>query len=550
MKDERKAKKQLIEELVALRQQSASTHAALANGELALRQSEHNYKSLVNQSPDPIFVSRIDDFVFTEVNERKRAEEALRQYESMVSASSDLMMFVDPTYTYQAVNPAYCDAHQNTQEEILGRTVAEVLGQKIFETQIKPQLDRCLSGERVNFEFWWDSPSLGRRYMQAKYDPFYEVDGSVSGVLVDVRDTTDSKQAEKLKSAETKYRDLYENAPDLFCSVDCNTAAIEECNETLATALGYTKEEILGRHISFVYHPDSEQDRREVFHMFVETGEVRNAELALKRKDGSKIEVILNVSAVRDVEGKILYSRSIWRDITERKQAEEALRVSREQLRRLAARLHAVREEERVHIARELHDQLGQALTGLQIDLTRLANKPPETQQAMRERIDLMVALLDSTVDITRGISARLRPPVLDDMGLAAAVEWQADDFSQRTGIACDVVADLGGASLEAGRTTAVFRIMQEALTNVARHAEASHVSVLLEREAGEAVLHVEDDGKGISDTVLDAVSSLGLVGMRERAGALGGRVIIEPRAEGGTTVELRMPVGSPEAKP
>ena len=161
-----------------------------------------------------------------------------------------------------------------------------------------------------------------------------------------------------------------------------------------------------------------------------------------------------------------------------------------------------------------------------------------------------MVALLDSTVDITRGISARLRPPVLDDMGLEAAVEWQADDFSQRTGIACDVVADLGGASLEAGRTTAVFRIMQEALTNVARHAEASHVSVLLEREAGEAVLHVEDDGKGISDTVLDAVSSLGLVGMRERAGALGGRVIIEPRAEGGTTVELRMPVGSPEAKP
>ncbi len=550
MKDERKTKEQLIEELVALRQQSASTHAALANGELALRQSEHNYKSLINQSPDPIFVSRIDDFVFTEVNERKRAEEALRQYESMVSASSDLMMFVDPTYTYQAVNPAYCDAHQNTQEEILGRTVAEVLGQKIFETQIKPQLDRCLSGERVSFEFWWDSPSLGRRYMHAKYDPFYEVDGSVSGVLVDVRDATDSKQTEKLKRAEAKYRDLYENAPDLFCSVDCNTAAIKECNETLATALGYTKEEILGRHISFIYHPDSEQDRREVFHMFVETGEVRNAELALKRKDGSKIEVILNVSAVRDVEGKILYSRSIWRDITERKQAEEALRVSREQLRRLAARLHAVREEERVHIARELHDQLGQALTGLHMDLTRLANKLPETQPAMRERIDLMVALLDSTVDITRGISARLRPPVLDDMGLEAAVEWQADDFSQRTGIACDVVADLGGASLEAGRTTAVFRIMQEALTNVARHAEASHVSVLLEREAGEAVLHVEDDGKGISDTVLDAVSSLGLVGMRERAGALGGRVIIEPRAEGGTTVELRMPVGSPEAKP
>ena len=143
-------------------------------------------------------------------------------------------------------------------------------------------------------------------------------------------------------------------------------------------------------------------------------------------------------------------------------------------------------------------------------------------------------------------------------MVLEAAVEWPVDDFRQRTGIACGVVADLGGASLEAGRTTAILRIMQEAFTNVARHAEASHVSVRLGREAGEAVLYVEDDGKGISDAsqltlfqgVRDAVTALGLLGRRERVAALGGRVIIEPRAEGGTTVEPRMPVTSPEAKP
>ncbi|MFQ5550481.1 MAG: ATP-binding protein [Gemmatimonadales bacterium] len=128
---------------------------------------------------------------------QRSAEEALRRYESMVSASSDLMVFVDRTYTYRAVNTAYCEAHQKTREDVLGHTVAEVLGQELFETQIKPNMDSCLAGERVKFEFWWESPTRGRRHVDARYDPFYDADGSVVGVLVDVRDTTDSKQAEE-----------------------------------------------------------------------------------------------------------------------------------------------------------------------------------------------------------------------------------------------------------------------------------------------------------------------------------------------------------------
>ncbi len=132
-----------------------------------------------------------------DITERKRSEEVLRKYESMVSASRDLMVFVDTTYTYRAVNAAYCEAHRKTREEILGHSVASVLGQEIFETTLKANLDRCLAGEQMNFEFWWDSPALGRRYVDARYDPFYEADGSVSGVLVDVRDNTDQKQAEE-----------------------------------------------------------------------------------------------------------------------------------------------------------------------------------------------------------------------------------------------------------------------------------------------------------------------------------------------------------------
>ena len=131
------------------------------------------------------------------VAKHKRTERALQSYRSMVTASNDLMVLVDSTYTYRAVNQAYCDEHRRTQEEILGHTVAEVLGEKAFETTIKPYLDRCLSGEQVTFDLWWNSPSRVGRHVDARYDPFFEADGSVSGVVVHVRDTTDQKQIEE-----------------------------------------------------------------------------------------------------------------------------------------------------------------------------------------------------------------------------------------------------------------------------------------------------------------------------------------------------------------
>jgi PAS domain S-box-containing protein len=149
--------------------------------------------------------------VIQDITERKRSEEALRKYKSMVSATRDLMVFVDPTYTYQAVNAAYCEAHGKTREQVLGHTVASVLGERIFETTLKPNLDRCLAGERMKFEFWWDSPALGRRHADARYDPFCEADGSVLGVFVVVRDDTERQYAqEELGKSHERLRNLAE----------------------------------------------------------------------------------------------------------------------------------------------------------------------------------------------------------------------------------------------------------------------------------------------------------------------------------------------------
>ena len=235
-------------------------------------------------------------------------------------------------------------------------------------------------------------------------------------------------------------------------------------------------------------------------------------------------------------------------DVTEQQKAQEDLRASAEQLRALAARLSEIREEERKSIARELHDQVGQALTALKLDLewTRGqidAGAPPET----RARLATMDALLDQTLDTTRRISATLRPAILDDLGLAAALRWQAAEFTQRTGVACETRLPEADPPLAPATALALFRILQEALTNVARHAGAKNVRIGLTLEGATAILTVADDGRGIAPEVLARQTSLGLMGMRERALAFGGTLELSAEVGRGTTVVVRVPVGSPE---
>lgn len=226
----------------------------------------------------------------------------------------------------------------------------------------------------------------------------------------------------------------------------------------------------------------------------------------------------------------------------ERKQAEEALASSQERLRNLAARLHAVREEERTVIAREIHDQLGQALTGLKMDLSWLMRRLPE-EKSVSERVESMQALLDSTVDSVRTISTQLRPPILDDLGLEAAIEWQTTEFCRQSGISCDLKLRIGDRFVEDEHATAAFRILQEALVNVARHAEAQSVTVEIRFVEDTLLLSVGDNGCGIGDAALSSSHSIGLIGMRERAAALGGYVNISRLPRGGTNVRLELPL-------
>jgi PAS domain S-box-containing protein len=290
-------------------------------------------------------------------------------------------------------------------------------------------------------------------------------------------------------------------------------------------------------------HPDDQAAAEIRVADALERREDLNIEFRIVRPDGT-VRWINDVGRLRfDENGEPSAMYGIQIDITERRATENAVRRSREQLRRLAARLQEVREEERTAIAREIHDELGQALTGMKMDLSWLIGRLPRTWKRAHARADELQHLVDDTITSVRDLSARLRPSVLDDLGLDAAIEWLAQDVERRADLQIHVNGGLGDTLLVRDRATALFRIVQEALTNVVRHAEASKVDIRLSAADDMVVVEITDDGKGMHGNELDSGTSLGLIGMRERAGALGGRVTFAKGANGGTVVTARIPM-------
>jgi signal transduction histidine kinase len=226
----------------------------------------------------------------------------------------------------------------------------------------------------------------------------------------------------------------------------------------------------------------------------------------------------------------------------QRRRAEEKLRKSHEQLRTLSLYLEYVREEERIRIAREVHDVLGQALTGLKLQLTWMMSRLPRKPRSLLVKARAMSGQIDDTIDTVRRIATDLRPGVLDNAGLLAAIEWQANQFQRRTGIRCRVSANIKDSLWDQDLNTAFFRIFQEALTNIVRHAGATEVKVTLTRKADDLILRIRDNGSGISEAEAQNTKSFGLLGMRERAGLLGGEVRVRGRPGQGTVVSVLIP--------
>lgn len=315
-------------------------------------------------------------------------------------------------------------------------------------------------------------------------------------------------------------------------------------NEAYARQYRVSLDELIGKTPAEFYAHDIEAGKagwRAMFdagHLHTETEE--------RRMDGTPVRIEGHYLCVYDDRGRITGHLGIQRDITDRHLAAEEIAASREELRALAARLETIREEERTRIARELHDELGQALTGLKLDLAWIERRlSRHSQSELVDRCSSLLGRLDEVMVSVRRIVTELRPSVLDQLGLADAIEWQAQDFAARTGLALDLDIQCRGTSPVGGVASSVFRMLQEALTNIAKHAGATRVRLALRIEPDLIALDVSDNGRGITQEELRGSHSLGLLGLRERAIAWGGKVTIAGNATSGTTVALRIPLGS-----
>jgi PAS domain S-box-containing protein len=273
-----------------------------------------------------------------------------------------------------------------------------------------------------------------------------------------------------------------------------------------------------------------------------------------RRKDGSYASVLDQGYVLHDANGKPARVVGGIRDISERRKAEEALKNSRRRLRALSARLQSAREEERTNVAREIHDELGQLLTAIKFNLDWLERKIGEREhdRSLNPVLDRVVEsgeMIESAIHSVQRIASELRPGLLDHLGLAAALREEAHRFQKRTGITCALQFTADKLGLPRDAATAIFRIFQEALTNVARHAQATEVRVTLEADSKQVFLRVEDNGLGIRPDAVADSRSLGLLGMQERASVLGGEMGIEPITPRGSRVTLRLPRAADTAK-
>ena len=345
--------------------------------------------------------------------------------------------------------------------------------------------------------------------------------------------------------AQSHSRDIIHNASEAIISTD-ESQTVVLANPSAAAMFATTVEAMQGSHLSQFIHPlptASSDAAPAYFGDGAGRAGRRATDYAVTGVRASGVSFPLEGSVSSTIEGDKLINTIILRDVTERQQVQEKLSRSLAQLRQLSAALQTVREEERAHIARELHDDLGQLLASLRMDLNLLQEEVPKGGPVSARLMDGMEQNLLTAINSLRRIATNLRPRALDEGGLFFALQGLRDEFVQRHGIACALFADEAELRLDDGASTAIFRIVQEALTNIARHAGASSVTMYLYRIDGQLLVSIRDDGRGIAPADFDKAQSLGLIGMRERVWGMQGEISVSSDDPPGTRIDIVLPL-------
>ncbi len=434
-----------------------------------------------------------------------------------------------------------------TAEQSIGNTFSFLLPPVSADIGLHAQLLRsALQSERATTECWLMTATGERRWIHLALAPLLGEDRWARRFLLVLRDMSETEGALKaLREHEASLERILDSAADAIITAD-EEQRIVMFNPAAERLFQLTRQQAIGQPLDMLLPERFRVMHRQHVDEFGSTGITARrmgdqTTLTGLRADGREFPIEASISHAL-LGGRKLYT-VILRDVTERVHARRALEQSREGLRELALALQTAREEEKSRIARELHDELGQSLTALRFDIAWLAQTASSQDPALQQKLHGMAGVLDHVVAQTRRISADLHPLILDDLGFGAAAEWLVSDFKKRTGTACDCRMDASVENIAEPLASALFRALQELLTNVARHAHASRVDVQVVRENGAVQLEVRDNGKGITDAGEHPPDSSGLRSLSQRAMMLGGEAKATRMNSGGTRVVFRIPV-------
>jgi PAS domain S-box-containing protein len=472
---------------------------------------------------------------YEDITDRKIAEEAYRT----MADSSQAGVYIVQDGVFQFVNENAAGYAGYGQKDLTGMNSMQLVHPE-DRLMVKENAHRLLHGEKTSPHEFRIITKDGRIRWIMETVTFVPYRGrrAVLGNSMDITEMIEARaKMEKLEALEASILEAIPHAV-----IGLQDRRVIFANDGVEAVFGWGARDIVGMSSRILYRTDEDYEAiAGILYNTLEKQRTVSVEFPCRRKDGIDIECLLSASRT----GESLQNKRIvitYEDITERKRAEEELERSRQQMRNLSAHLQSVREKERTSIARELHDELGQLLTALNMDIILLNRKIPAEQRELRERINAMSGLVDVTMKTLKRIYMDLRPGMLDHLGLPVAIEWQANEFSKRTGIPCRLVVKPEDMQLNADLSTAIFRIFQETLTNISRHAEAGRVEVSLRLSCGEVRFVVKDNGKGITEDQMAKPDSFGLLGIRERVSYWGGVVKITGKKGKGTTVSIRIP--------
>src|SRR6266700_2089198 len=458
-----------------------------------------------------------------DITERRRAEDALRESEArlrtIIESEPECVKLVDSQWRLLDMNPAGLAMVQADCIDVLrGLPIVDIVAPE-HRAAFAELHRRVFAGESGTLEFEIVGLKGKRSWLATHAVPLRDAAGTIQALLGITRDISRRRIAERalVESEERFCKAFYANALPLLIT-RLSDGTVLDANEAFTRLVNRPRDEIIGRTTVELGVIDAAR-RPGIIDMLTKTGVVTDIELEVKAAGGPPRTGLL--SLVRIELGGQDCTLGTYRDITEAKRAEEQLRASRAALRSLATRQQDIREDERTRIAREIHDSLGQALTALKLQLVAAQDAAREAP-ALSARLAETAAMVDDLVKGVRRIATELRPPILDQLGLPAAVEWLAQDFSRRTGLHCRTAISPTDGAISNELATALFRIVQEALTNVLRHAGATRVDIELGVKSDCVMLEINDDGSGITEAGMGP-GSLGILGMRERAAALGG---------------------------